>query len=81
MRQLAGVTMIHVPYKATAQALQDNISGQMNTTFAIDGLAIPSKRAGKVKPLTVVRNQRYKGLPDVPTVGILPKYYVRKTDR
>ena len=75
VRLLAGITMIHVPYKATAQALQDTISGQLNTTFAIGGLAIPSIRTGKVKPLAVVRNQRYKALPDVPTVGeIVPGF-------
>ena len=66
---LAGVTLIHVPYKASAQALQDTIAGQLNTTFAISGLVVPAAKAGKVKPLAVVRGQRFKALPDVPTVG------------
>ena len=75
VRQLAGVTMIHVPYKASAQALQDTVAGQLNTTFAISGLVVPTVRAGKVKPLAIVRNQRFKALPDVPTVGeIVPGF-------
>ena len=75
VRQLAGVTMVHVPYKASAQALQDTVAGQLNTTFAISGLVVPSVRAGKVKPLAVVRNQRFKTMPDVPTVGeIVPGF-------
>ncbi len=75
LRQMAGVTMIHVPYKASAQALQDTVAGQLNTTFAISGLAVPSVRAGKVKALAIVRSQRFKPLPDVPTVGeIVPGF-------
>ena len=72
---LAGVEMIHVPYKASAQAVQDTVAGQLNTTFAISGLAVPSVRAGKVKALAIVRSQRFKPLPDVPTVGeIVPGF-------
>ncbi|NDH55022.1 MAG: tripartite tricarboxylate transporter substrate binding protein, partial [Betaproteobacteria bacterium] len=63
------MTLIHVPYKASAQALQDTIAGQLNTTFAISGLVVPAVKAGKVKALAVVRGQRFKALPDVPTVG------------
>ena len=66
---IAGVTLIHVPYKASAQALQDTIAGQLNTTFAISGLVVPAVKAGKVKALAVVRGQRFKALQDVPTVG------------
>ena len=66
---IAGVSLIHVPYKASAQALQDTIAGQLNTTFAISGLVVPAVKAGKVKALAVVRGQRFKILPDVPTVG------------
>ena len=49
VRQLAGIDITHVPYKASAQGLQDTIAGQIQTTFAISGLVVPAARAGKVK--------------------------------
>jgi tripartite-type tricarboxylate transporter receptor subunit TctC len=66
---LTGVKLVHVPYKASSQALQDTIAGQLQTTFAISGLVVPAAKAGKVKVLAVNRGQRFKLMPDVPTVG------------
>lgn len=75
VRLIAGVSMIHVPYKASAQALQDTVAGQLNTTFAISGLVVPAVRGGKVKALAIVRKERFKALPDVATVGeVIPAF-------
>jgi len=75
VKLLTGVEMIHVPYKASAQALQDTVAGQIPTTFAISGLVVPAVRAGKLKALAIVRDVRFKALPDVPTVGeIVPGF-------
>ena len=69
IRLLTGVPLVHVPYKAVSQALQDVIGGQLPTSFAILGLAVPAIRSGKVKALAVVRDTRSPVLPDVPTVA------------
>ena len=75
VKQLAGIDITHIPYKASAQALQDTIAGQIQTTFAISGLVVPAVCGGKVKALAIVRNQRFKALPDVPYIGeILPGF-------
>ena len=75
LQQLTGVRLVHVPYKASAQALQDTIAGQLMTTFAISGLAVPAVRSGKVKALAVNRDSRFSALPDVPTVSeIVPGF-------
>ena len=66
---LTGINMVHVPYKATAQALQDVIAGQLRTSFAISGVVVPAMRAGKVKVLATVRDHRSRFLPDVPALG------------
>jgi tripartite-type tricarboxylate transporter receptor subunit TctC len=69
LQQLTGVKLVHVPYKASSQALQDTVAGQLMTTFAISGLAVPAVRSGKVKPLAINRGKRFSALPDVPTIG------------
>jgi tripartite-type tricarboxylate transporter receptor subunit TctC len=69
LQQLTGVQLVHVPYKASAQALQDTIAGQLMTTFAISGLAVPAVRSGKIKALAVNRDSRFSALPDVPTIS------------
>jgi tripartite-type tricarboxylate transporter receptor subunit TctC len=75
VKLLTGADLLHVPYKASAQALQDVVAGQIPTTFAISGLVVPAVRAGKVKALAIVREQRFAALPDVPTVGeIVPGF-------
>ena len=75
LQQLTGVKLVHVPYKASAQALQDTIAGQLMTTFAISGLAVPAVRSGKVNALAVNRDTRFAALPDVPTISeIVPGF-------
>jgi tripartite-type tricarboxylate transporter receptor subunit TctC len=75
VKLLTGAELLHVPYKASAQALQDVVAGQIPTTFAISGLVVPAVRAGKVKALAIMRESRFNALPDVPTVGeIVPGF-------
>jgi tripartite-type tricarboxylate transporter receptor subunit TctC len=77
VKLLSGADMLHIPYKASAQALQDTMAGQIPTTFAISGLVVPAVKSGKVKALAIVRDTRFKALPDVPTVGeIVPGFEV-----
>jgi tripartite-type tricarboxylate transporter receptor subunit TctC len=69
IRMLTGVELVHVPYKAVSQALQDVAAGQLPASFAIIGLALPAMRAGKVRALAVVRDTRSPALPEIPAVA------------
>lgn len=68
IKQLVKVDMLHIPYKAGAQALVDVISGQLPMAFVIHTQALPHIRSGKAKALAVVKEKRFALLPDVPTV-------------
>jgi tripartite-type tricarboxylate transporter receptor subunit TctC len=67
-KQMAKVDMVHVPYKSVAQALTDVISGQIQLMFIPAPAALPQIKAHMVRALAVTTVQRYKSLPDVPTV-------------
>ena len=69
LKAMTGADMVHVPYKAMATALQDVVAGQLPSAFSIVGLALPAHRAGKVKILAFVRDTRFEGLADIPTVS------------
>ena len=64
---MAGIQLVHVPYRGVAPALVDLAAGQVQLTFlgpaAIDG----QLKAGTIRPLAVARSTRLKTLPDVPT--------------
>lgn len=63
-----GVRMLHVPYKGTAQALVDLMSGQGgDVMFASLATVAPHIQAGKIRALAVTSAERSPLLPDVPT--------------
>ena len=64
----AGVKAIHVPYKGSAQAHLDMISGQVQMMFDTTSSAMGQVKAGKLKPLAVTSAQRSPELPQVPTL-------------
>jgi tripartite-type tricarboxylate transporter receptor subunit TctC len=74
--QMAGIKLIHVPYKGNPQALTDLLAGQIQTFFPDMTTALPLVRAGKVRALGVTSKARSSYLPDVPTIGEsgLPDY-------
>jgi tripartite-type tricarboxylate transporter receptor subunit TctC len=75
IKMLTGVDIVHVPYKAGAQAMTDVISGQIPMSFSISGPVYPALRAGKLKVIAVVAEKRYSRLPDVGTVGeVIPGF-------
>jgi tripartite-type tricarboxylate transporter receptor subunit TctC len=75
VRLLSGADLNHIPYKAVATALQDVVSGQLPTSWAILGLVTPLQKSGKVKVLAVLRDERNAALPGVPTVSeIVPGF-------
>lgn len=76
-RSMAGLEMMHVPYKGSAPALTDVIGGQVNLMFDAGVSALPQVRAGKLRALAVTSSKRSSLAPDLPTVaeaGNLPGY-------
>jgi tripartite-type tricarboxylate transporter receptor subunit TctC len=68
-KMMAGVQMIHVPYRGEAPALTDLIGGQVQMMFGTIVGLLGYFRAGTVHPLAVTSAARSDALPDVPTVG------------
>jgi len=66
---MAGVNVLHVPYRSTGPALVDLLSGQMHAMFDTIPASIEFIRAGKLRPLAVTTVARLEVLPDIPTVG------------
>jgi tripartite-type tricarboxylate transporter receptor subunit TctC len=66
---LAGVKMVHVPYKGAAQGLTDLIGGRLQLSFDNIPPAIPHIRSGKLRALAVTAAKRSPLLPELPTVA------------
>jgi tripartite-type tricarboxylate transporter receptor subunit TctC len=66
-KQMAGIDMVHVPYKGTAQFMPDLIAGRI--PLSIDSLPahLPNIKAGRTRALAVANATRSSTLPDVPT--------------
>jgi tripartite-type tricarboxylate transporter receptor subunit TctC len=75
-KMMAGVDMIHVPYRGTAPALADLIGGQqVQVMFDNISSSSPHISTGKVRPLAVTTARPADGFPNIPTVGSsLPGY-------
>ncbi len=67
-KMMTGANMTHVPYRGSAPALTDMISGQVQVMFDNMPPSLPHIRAGKLRALGVTTAQRSAALPDVPTV-------------
>ena len=68
-KQLAGVQMIHVPYKGSSAALPDVMSGQVNVMFDNAPSVMPQIKGGKLKAIAVTSSVRSAALPNVPTIA------------
>ena len=68
-KTMAGVDMVHVPYKGSAPAVTDLIGGQVGIMFDNMPSAIQHVRTGKLKPIAVTTAKRSPELPDVPTIA------------
>ena len=74
-KMMAGVNMVHVPYRGEAPALTDMLGGQVQAMFGTMPASIEYVRAGKLRPLAVTSARRSELLPDLPTVGeFVPGY-------
>lgn len=66
---VTGVNLTHVPYKGSAQAMQDLLGGQIELMFENLPTAIAQVRAGKVRALGMTSRERSPSMPEVPTVA------------
>ena len=75
LKLMAGVDMVHVPYRGGAPMLIDLLGGQVQVTFDPMPSAIEYVRSGKLRALAVTTASRSEALPDLPTVAdVLPGY-------
>jgi tripartite-type tricarboxylate transporter receptor subunit TctC len=68
-KMMTGVDLQNVPYRGSAPALTDMLSGQMHVMFDNMPPSLPHIKAGKLRALGVTTAQRSSVLPDVPTIG------------
>jgi tripartite-type tricarboxylate transporter receptor subunit TctC len=74
-KMMAGVDMLHVPYRGSAPALTDLIAGHVQVMFDAVSSSIAYIRAGQVRGLAVTTATRLEALPDLPTVSdFVPGY-------
>jgi tripartite-type tricarboxylate transporter receptor subunit TctC len=68
-KMMAGIDMVHVPYRGLGPALTDLIAGQVQVIFSGTVSSIEYVRAGRLRALAVTGATRWDALPDIPTVG------------
>jgi len=68
-KSMTGVDMVHVPYKGSAQAINDLIGGQIQVMFDNVPSIGPHVRAGRVRGLGVSSPKRAASFPDIPTIA------------
>ena len=74
-KMMAGVDMVHVPYRGGGPALTDLLAGQVQVMFDTLATSIEHIRAGKLRALAVTTATRSEVLPDIPPVGdFVPGY-------
>ena len=74
-KMMAGVNIVHVPYRGAAPALTDLLGGQVQVYFGPMPSSIEHIKTGKLRALAVTTATRAEVLPDLPTVGdFLPGY-------
>jgi tripartite-type tricarboxylate transporter receptor subunit TctC len=66
---MTGIKMLHVPYRGSAPALTDMISGQVQVMFDNVLSSLPHLQSGALRPLAVTSRVRSEALPEVPTVA------------
>ena len=67
-KQMAGVDILHVPYKGSSPAVADLLGGQVQMMFDNMPVSLPHVKAGKLRALAVTSMKRSPALPDVPTM-------------
>ena len=75
LKTMAGINLVHVPYRGAGPALVDLLAGQVQVYFVNTVASIEYIRTGKLRPLAVTTATRSEALPDIPTVDeFVPGY-------
>src|SRR3954451_17674251 len=69
LEKMAGIEMLHVPYRGGAPAVADTVAGQVQLFFTAGTQSLEHVKAGRLKLLAVTEEKRSTLLPDVPTVA------------
>ncbi len=77
-KQMAGIQMVHVPYKTIPEAITDLVAGRVQVMFTVGPAGLPMIKAGRIRGLAVSTAKRSIFAPDLPTVAEsgLPGYDV-----
>ena len=67
-KSMAGIDIVHVPYKGQAPAVLDQISGQVQLAFNTAIGVIPHVKSGRLKPVAISTRQRFPAMPELQTV-------------
>ena len=74
-KMMAGIDMVHVPYRGGAPALTDLLAGQVQMMLPVPSTSIEYVRQGTLRPLAVTTVGRWGAMPDLPTIGeFVPGY-------
>jgi tripartite-type tricarboxylate transporter receptor subunit TctC len=68
-KSMAGVDMLHVPYKGVGQAVNDLMGGHVQVMFAPSQAVMPHVQSGRLRALAVTSGKRSSAAPDLPTVA------------
>jgi tripartite-type tricarboxylate transporter receptor subunit TctC len=68
LKSMAGIDVLHVPYKAMSQAETDLMAGQIDIMFVVPSVAIPQIKAGRYRGIAVGEPKRIPDMPDLPTL-------------
>jgi tripartite-type tricarboxylate transporter receptor subunit TctC len=69
LKSMAGIEMVHIPYKGTAPGVVDLLAGQVLVMAPNVLTALPHIKSGKLRALAVTSPKRSEALPDIPTVA------------
>jgi tripartite-type tricarboxylate transporter receptor subunit TctC len=68
LKKMAGIDMVHVPYKGGGPAVQDLVGGQVPMAVMGSTPLIPHHKAGRIKILAFTTRERFPAMPDIPTL-------------
>ncbi len=68
-KSMAGVNLIHIPFRGAGPALTDLIAGQVSVLFNNPMSSMPCAQAGRIRAIAVTGAKRLQAMPEIPTIG------------